>query len=67
MKKHSYYKWFSRLALLSGIPMMFGCAKLYGPPPPDNVVGDEVLIQGEKDDPVTTMGEFQLNDAPSLP
>ena len=35
MKKHTLFRWFHRIAMLSGIPaltMMCDCAKLYGPP-----------------------------------
>ncbi len=53
MKTHSIYRWFHRMALLSGIPaltMMCDCAKLYGPPievlygpPSDHQVFGKVL------------------------
>lgn len=59
MKKHSLYKWFRRVALLSGITilaMMFASCKKYGPP--DDMNWAQVL---EK--------EIQevSNDATSLP
>ena len=50
MKKHLWYKWLSRCAMSLGIPMMFGCAKLYGPPPPpEEVYG--TARDGETDSP----------------
>ncbi len=45
MKKHSIYKWFRRMAMLSGIPaltMMFSCACKYGMPSED-MIWDQVL------------------------
>ena len=59
MKKHSLYKWFRRVAMLSGITilaMMFASCKKYGPP--DDMNWAQVL---EK--------EIQevSNDATSLP
>lgn len=55
------------MAMMSGIPMMFGCAKLYGPPPPDvcgkvldSVSGQgipEVLVQGPNGDSLTMTDE----------
>ena len=65
MRKNSLYRWLCPVAMSLGIPMMFGCAKLYGPPPPD-----EVIIQDEKVDSLAitrAYGESQLNDAPELP
>ena len=46
MKKHSLYKWFRRVAMLSGIPaltMMFACMKKYGAP--NDVIWGAVLDQ----------------------
>lgn len=72
MKKHSLYKWFRRVAMLSGIPaltMMFACAKMYGPP--SNVIWGEVLGE-ETNSPIPEVviqdeDSNLMNDAPNLP
>ncbi len=59
MKKHSLYKWFRRVAMLSGITivaMMFSCTKTYGPP--DDMQWGQALDRETQE--VST-------DAPSLP
>ena len=59
MKKHSLYRWFRHLAMLSGITvvaMMFACTKKYGPP--DDMKWSQVL---DKD--IQEMS----NDVSSLP
>ena len=68
MEKHSFYKWFRRVAMLSGIPAlttMFACDEhecLYGPPSDviwGVVMGKEyhpisgVLVQDENGDSLT--------------
>ena len=65
MKRNTLYKWLCPVAMSLGIPMMYGCAKLYGPPPPDGLI-----IQDEKVDSSASLrepGEIQLNDASELP
>lgn len=76
MKRHSFYKWFRRVAMFSGIPaltMMFACMKKYGAPS-DVIWGavfdketdqpiPEVIIQDENSQPMDTTdeyGQFQL-------
>ena len=76
MKKHTLYKWFRRVAMLSGIPaltMMFACMKKYGAPN-DVIWGavfdketdqpiPEVIVQDENSHPMDTTdeyGQFQL-------
>ena len=72
MKKHRLYKWLSRWAMSLGIPMMFGCAKLYGPPPPPEEVygtvresetdSPEVIVQDKMGDTLAmsvVYGEFE--------
>ena len=72
VKKHALYKWLSRGAMSLGIPMMFGCAKLYGPPPPPEEVygtgrdsesdSPEVVVQGGMGDTLAmsvVYGEFE--------
>ena len=59
MKKHSLYKWFRRVAMLSGITivaLMFACTKKYGPP--DDMNWGQVLDRETQE---------VSNDAPSLP
>ena len=71
MKKHSLYKWFRRVAMLSGIPaltMMFACMEKYGAPndviwgavldqETDQLI-PEVIIQDEDGHPMDTTGEY---------
>lgn len=70
MKRHSFYRWFRRMAMLSGIPaltMMFACMKKYGSPN-DVIWGlvlekehqpiPEVLIQDENGDSLTSTDEY---------
>lgn len=72
MKKQLWYKWLSRWAMSLGIPMMFGCAKLYGPPPPPEEVygtardsetdSPEVIVQDKLGDTLTmsvVYGKFE--------
>ena len=72
MKKQLWYKWLSRCAMSLGIPMMFGCAKLYGPPPPPEEVygtvrdsetdSPEVIVQDGMGDTLAisvVFGEFE--------
>ena len=75
MKKHSLYKWFRRVAMLSGIPaltMMFACCCKYGMPSDwiygvvideeTNGVIPEVVVESEGDTLAVTdeSGEFRL-------
>jgi len=72
MKNHSFYRWFRRVAILSGIPaltMMFACEKMYGPP--NDVIWGEVLDE-EKNPPIPEVviqdeDSNLMNDATSLP
>ena len=53
MKKHTFYKWFRRMAMLSGIPaltMMFACTCKYGMPR-DLVKGK--IVDKETNSPVS--------------
>ena len=72
MKRHAFYRWFRRVAMLSGIPaltMMFACAKMYGPP---NKVNWEEVLDEETNSPIpeVVIQEEEsnlMNDAPSFP
>lgn len=53
MKKHSIYKWFRRVAMLSGIPaltMMFACCCKYGMPNEDMILGQ--VLDKETENPI---------------
>ena len=71
MNKHSLYKWFRRMAMLSGIPalaLFFTTCCKYGAPK-DRILGwvhekgtgesiPEVLIQDENGDSITTTDQY---------
>ena len=53
MKKHSFYKWFRRVAMLSGIPtvtMIFACCCKYGMPSEDVIWGQ--VLDKETENPI---------------
>jgi len=59
MKKHTFYRWFRRVAMFSGITivaMMFACTKKYGAP--DDMNWSQVLDQETQE---------VSNDTPSFP
>ena len=62
MKTHTLLRWFSRMAMLSGIPalsVMCDCAKLYGPPvevlygPPSDYQVFGKVLDKESNQPVS--------------
>ena len=67
MKKHTFYRWFRRVAMLSGIPaltMLFACGEhecLYGPP--SDVIWGSVLEKGTE----RPIPEVVIKDENSLP
>ena len=64
MKKHTFYRWFRRVAMLSGIPaltMMFACMKKYGAP--NDVIWGAVLDQ-ETEQPIPEVIVKDVNSHP---
>ena len=62
MKKHSFYKRFRRMAMLSGIPaltMMFACACKYGMPNEDMIWGQ--VLDKDTESPIADV-EVRTDD-----
>ena len=67
MKRHSIYRWFRRVAMLSGIPilaMMFTCCKKYGVPDDIRIWGrvlDKETREPIEDVDIQCHGSFHLH------